>query len=73
MRRLFIVMAIAAAAIGSACGGGGGTPEGPRKLRFALIPKALDIPVFNYANTGAQRPSSGTSRSCTSGPPRPIN
>ncbi len=52
MRRVFvlIVMAVAAAA---ACGGGG--TEGPRKLRFALIPKALDIPVFDYANTGAQR------------------
>jgi ribose transport system substrate-binding protein len=37
----------------AACGGG--TPEGPRKLRFALIPKALDIPVFGYANAGAQR------------------
>ena len=34
---------------------GGSAPEGPRKLRFALIPKALDIPVFNYANQGAQR------------------
>jgi ribose transport system substrate-binding protein len=38
----------------AACGGGS-TPEGPRKLRFALIPKSLDIPVFNYANMGAQR------------------
>lgn len=27
----------------------------PKRLRFALIPKALDIPVFNYANAGAQR------------------
>ena len=26
-----------------------------RTLRFALIPKALDIPVFGYANIGAQR------------------
>ena len=33
----------------------GNAPEGPRKLRFALIPKALDIPVFNYADQGAQR------------------
>lgn len=33
----------------------GGAPEGPKKLRFALIPKALDIPVFDYANKGAQR------------------
>ena len=38
---------------GWACAGG--APEGPRKLKFALIPKALDIPVFNYANQGAQR------------------
>jgi ribose transport system substrate-binding protein len=27
----------------------------PRKLRFAVIPKALDIPVFNYAKIGAER------------------
>ncbi len=25
------------------------------KLRFAIIPKALDIPVFNYARIGAER------------------
>src|SRR5688572_32646672 len=30
-------------------------PPAERKLRFALIPKALDIPVFEYANKGAQR------------------
>ena len=30
-------------------------PEGPKKLRFALIPKAIDIPVFNYADQGAKR------------------
>src|SRR5262245_51331636 len=29
--------------------------EGPRKLRIAVIPKALDIPVFNYARLGAER------------------
>jgi len=34
---------------------GGAAPAGPRTLRFALIPKALDIPVFDYANIGAQR------------------
>jgi ribose transport system substrate-binding protein len=28
---------------------------GPRKLRLAVIPKALDIPVFDYAKTGAER------------------
>jgi ribose transport system substrate-binding protein len=52
MRRVLVILA-AIAAIATACGGG--QPAGPRKLRFALIPKALDIPVFNYANKGAQR------------------
>jgi ribose transport system substrate-binding protein len=31
------------------------TTTGGRELRFAVIPKALDIPVFNYARTGAER------------------
>lgn len=40
--------------------GGGSTPapaetSAPKKLRFAVIPKALDIPVFNYAKLGAER------------------
>src|SRR4029077_18546480 len=30
-------------------------PGGPRRLRFAIIPKGLDIPVFNYAKVGAER------------------
>ena len=30
-------------------------PEGPRTLRFAFIPKALHIPVFEYARIGAER------------------
>jgi ribose transport system substrate-binding protein len=47
--------AIAVVMAGMWACGGGGTPEGPRKLRFALIPKALDIPVFNYADIGAKR------------------
>jgi ribose transport system substrate-binding protein len=29
--------------------------EGPRTLRFAFIPKALHIPVFEYARIGAER------------------
>jgi ribose transport system substrate-binding protein len=55
---------IGAAAIAillAACGGkSGGTANrttegaGP-KLRFAVIPKALDLPVFNYAKVGAER------------------
>jgi ribose transport system substrate-binding protein len=39
-----------------ACGGGGNAPaEGQRKYRFAVIPKALDLPVFDYAKVGAER------------------
>src|SRR5512140_320148 len=58
MRRALIV---AAALLLASCGGGtgngpapGGTPAKPR-LRFAVIPKSLDIPVFNYAKIGAER------------------
>ena len=29
-----------------------------RPLRFAIIPKALHIPVFDYARTGAERAAS---------------
>jgi ribose transport system substrate-binding protein len=52
MKRVLVVLAAVLAAW--ACGGRP-APEGPKKLRFALIPKALDIPVFDYANKGAQR------------------
>jgi ribose transport system substrate-binding protein len=52
MTRVFaLLMGVAALAV--ACGGS--PPAGPKKLRIALIPKALDIPVFDYANKGAQR------------------
>ena len=30
-------------------------PRQPKTLRFAVIPKALHIPVFDYARTGAER------------------
>jgi ribose transport system substrate-binding protein len=43
-------------AVAVACGGP--APEQaaqPRKMRFAVIPKALDIPVLNYAKIGADR------------------
>lgn len=51
---------LAAAAAFSACGRtetGGGASNAPAqpKLRFAVIPKALDIPVFAYAKVGAER------------------
>ena len=56
MRRALIVL-LAFGVIAWACGGsgGGGTTPAQRTLKFALIPKALDIPVFGYANVGAQR------------------
>jgi ribose transport system substrate-binding protein len=39
-----------------ACGGGTADEAAPaRKLRFALIPKSLDIPVFDYARIGGER------------------
>jgi ribose transport system substrate-binding protein len=51
MKRLGLVLATLVTMW--ACGGS--APEGPKKLRFALIPKAIDIPVFNYADQGAKR------------------
>jgi ribose transport system substrate-binding protein len=48
---LWVLLAVAVAC-------GGPAPEQaaqPRKMRFAVIPKALDIPVFNYAKIGADR------------------
>ena len=39
----------------AACSGGNNDSKAPEKLRFMIIPKALDIPVFNYAKVGAER------------------
>jgi ribose transport system substrate-binding protein len=40
----------------SGCGGSKeATPAGPQRLRFMVIPKSLDIPVFNHAKVGAER------------------
>jgi ribose transport system substrate-binding protein len=45
-----------AALIAAACSGETGRVGGAKpKLRFAVIPKSLDIPVFNYAKVGAER------------------
>ncbi|HEX5070601.1 MAG TPA: sugar-binding protein [Vicinamibacterales bacterium] len=54
MKKLWMVIALVAMAAW-ACGGSSGTTDTARRLKFALIPKALDIPVFDYANIGAQR------------------
>jgi ribose transport system substrate-binding protein len=48
----FALSMIAAAAI--ACGGATQQTAAPT-LRFAVMPKALDLPVFNYAKVGAER------------------
>jgi ribose transport system substrate-binding protein len=54
MRRIVAGMAAVLVGVSIACGGGG-TSDAPRKLRFAVIPKALDLPVFDYARKGAER------------------
>ena len=58
MRRVLALIAVLALA---SCGGGKGNEQasggtgGKQRLRFAVIPKSLDIPVFNYAKIGAER------------------
>lgn len=55
-RALWLSVAlIAASCSGSQPPAGSSEPSGARPLRFAVIPKALDIPVFNYAKIGAER------------------
>jgi ribose transport system substrate-binding protein len=55
MKRTILFLAIAVLAAG--CSRGDTPPQAgqARELRFAVIPKALDIPVFNYARIGAER------------------
>jgi ribose transport system substrate-binding protein len=52
MKRIGIVL-VFAATIG--CGKGPEPAARSQRLRFAVMPKALDIPVFNYARIGAER------------------
>ena len=60
MRRVLLAVAAAALATAVACSkeetpATGSAGSGQQTLRFAVIPKALDIPVFNYARIGAER------------------
>ena len=59
MRRTVVALAMAALAVVMACNSKTDTPTtttgGQQTYRFAVIPKALDIPVFNYAKIGAER------------------
>jgi ribose transport system substrate-binding protein len=56
MRKYVLFLAVLALA---SCGGAkapeSGAPAEGQRLRFAVIPKALEIPVFNYAKIGAER------------------
>jgi ribose transport system substrate-binding protein len=54
MRKALLCVAVVAVGIAAACGGGN-TQKAPDRLRFMIIPKALDLPVFNYAKVGAER------------------
>ena len=55
MRRALLVL-LACAACAAGCGGANsGDANAPRRLRFAVIPKVVDHPVFHYARTGAER------------------
>ncbi|PYR93488.1 MAG: ABC transporter substrate-binding protein [Acidobacteria bacterium] len=57
MRRVAVVALMVLLAV-TACRRGdqpANTPAGSKRLRFAVIPKSLDIPVFNYAKVGAER------------------
>src|SRR5438552_4813208 len=56
MTRIASVALIAALAAGCHGGGQGASDRiGAGKSRFAVIPKSLDLPVFNYARVGAER------------------
>lgn len=60
MKRTALAIVALAVALSASCNrndapNAGTAGGGERKLRFAVIPKALDIPVFNYAKIGAER------------------
>src|SRR2546423_6803225 len=52
MKRLCVLSIVAGLLAAAGCAR---HDTGPRKLRLAVIPKGLDIPVFNYAKVGAER------------------
>src|SRR5687767_2124617 len=59
MKRIVVMLIVAAVAVVAGCNRDKpATQEGAAakpRYRFAVIPKALDIPVFNYARVGAER------------------
>ena len=57
MRRIsrLLIVGVLAGVVGCSGGGDKAPSGGGQKLRFAVIPKSLDLPVFNYAKIGAER------------------
>ena len=58
MRKVLMVACAALLAVAGCSGTKEAAPGGEapkQRLRFAVIPKALEIPVFNYAKVGAER------------------
>ena len=54
--KLTAAVTVAAGMALAACGGSNAPASGgQQRYRFAVIPKSLDIPVFNYAKIGAER------------------
>jgi ribose transport system substrate-binding protein len=54
MRKTCVLAVCLCLALSACQGSKDATPAGPR-LRFMVIPKAIDLPVFNYARIGAER------------------
>src|SRR5436309_6799041 len=57
MKRIASAIIVAALSF-AACGSRSGSSDPAKRstrLRFAVIPKSLDLPVFNYARVGAER------------------
>ena len=55
MRKVLVLAAVLGLALAGCSGSKEATPAGPQRLRFMVIPKSLDIPVFNHAKVGAER------------------
>jgi ribose transport system substrate-binding protein len=55
MRKSLVIAVCLTLSLFACSGSNGANPSGPQRLRFMVIPKAIDLPVFNYAKVGAER------------------
>src|SRR5215217_7489493 len=58
MRRMFLLAVLSVVGLYGCSGSSAPASSGaaaPQRLRFMVIPKAIDLPVFNYAKVGAER------------------